>query len=237
MKNHIDFDSVDQGQSIPGRSGQSAAEDSATRRTGAERALLAQLELSKQREAKARRELGQVRADGAMVKDSFESFRDDVEKRYSIQLEIHGAEQDHLRRIITDLETRSLEAKAAFEHRQEEYSTLNTSLLLKVAELEATEGKLELEVARLKNEIASYSRTMVKKEAYGRDKARRLDTALGVIAQERSKITNLQESSSMRIGRLITSSLKTPSAAFALIWRLPRMIYLETRKNIGETEQ
>lgn len=237
MKNHIDFDSVDQGQSILGHRGQSAAEDAAPRQTGVERALLAQLELSNQREAKTRRELEQVRADGVRVKDSFENFRDDVEKRSSIRLEIHGAEQDHLRRIITEHETRFLEAKAAFERQQEEYSALNTSLLLKVAELETTEGKLDVEVTRLKNEIAAYSRTMVKREAYGRDKARRLDSALAVIAQERSKITNLQESSSMRIGRLITSSLRNPSAAFALIWRLPRMIYLETRKNIGETEK
>ncbi|MDJ0351341.1 hypothetical protein [Pseudarthrobacter sp. PH31-O2] len=237
MKNHIDFDSVDQGKNIPGHGGPSAAEDSAPRPRGAERALLAQLELSKRRELKTRKELERVRSDTARVKDTFDGFRDDVEKRSRIRREIHGAERDHLQRMVADLETRSLEVKAAFEHRQEEYSSLNSSLLLRIAELEAAEGKLEGDVMRLKNEVASYSRTMVKKEAYGRDKARRLDTALDVIAQERSKITNLQESSSMRIGRLITSSLKNPSAAFALIWRLPRMIYLETKKNIGETKK
>jgi len=237
MKNHIDFGSVDQGSNNLGHCGQSSAEDSAPRPAGAEQALLAQLELSKRRETKAREELEHVRADNARVKDAFENFREDAEKRLSIQLQIHSAEQDHLQRTISAIEASSLKAKASFEQQQDEYSILSTRLLLKVAELEETERNLEADVFRLKKEIASCSRTMVKKETFGRDKARRLDTALAVLAQERSKITNLQESSSMRIGRLITSSLKNPSSAFALIWRLPRMILLETKKKTGETEK
>jgi hypothetical protein len=235
MKNHINFDSVGQGPNILGHDGTAAG--STPHPVGAEQALLAQLELFKHRETNARTELARVRADAARVRASFEGFRDDVAKRASIQLEIHGAEQDHLRRIISDLETSSLKAETIHEQQLEESSALNTRMLLRVADLEASEEKLEAQIVRMKSEIASYSKTMVKKETFGRDKARRLDTALTILAQERSKITSLQESSSMRIGRLITSSLKKPRSAFALIWRLPRMIYLETKKNTGETEQ
>ncbi|WP_427007071.1 hypothetical protein [Pseudarthrobacter sp. H2] len=235
MKNDIELDSADQELNEHGDGDQTLSDVSAPRLTGVELALMAQLELSKQRETKARKELQQVRADNARVRNSFEGLLDDAEKRSRIQVGIQVAEQDHLHRIITDLEASSLKAKTAFGLEQKEYSALNTRLLLQVAELEATEGNLKAEVLRLKNEIASYSRTMVNKETFGRDKARRLDTALGILTQERSKIRSLQESSSMRIGRLITSSLKNPWAAVALLWRLPRMIVVETKKNIGGT--
>lgn len=237
MKNHLDSDSVAAEPNSVEHCGRSSVVDSAPRPVGTERALLAQLELSKLREMKARKELQYVRADNVRIKDTFEAFRDDEEKRSNIQLAIHGAEQDHLQRIILDLETISLTAKATSDRQQEEYSTLNTRLLLKVAELEAAEGRLEVEILRLKNETASYSRTLVRKESFGRDKARRLDTALAVLANERSKISNLQQSSSMRIGRLITSSLKHPLSAFALMWRLPRMIYQETQTISGEMKK
>jgi hypothetical protein len=235
MKNHGDLYSFVQGQEKHGDSVQSPATSSAQKLTGSERALLAQLELAKQRESQAREELQQVRAAGARVKSSFEARLEDAGNRSSIQLVIHGAEQDHLQRIIADLESRSMKAKATFEQQQEECSASNTKLLLQVAELEVTKGNLQIEFSRLKNEVASHCRTIANKETFGRDKARRLDTALGVLAQERSTIKSLQESSSMRIGRLITSSLKSPSTAFALLWRLPSLVYQETKKNTGET--
>lgn len=237
MTNDIDLDSVNQGLNEQRDDGQTPLDAAPPRLAGAELALKVQLELSQQREVKARKELEQVRADSARAKSSFEGLLDDADKRSRIQLEIHAAEQDHLQRTITDLEAGSIEAKTTFELQQEEYSALNTMLMLKVAELEAAEGNLQAEVRRLKNEIASYSRTLIKKEAFGRDKARRLNTALEILAQERSKIQSLQESSSMRIGRLITSSLKNPWATLALIWRLPRTIITEAKKNTGETEK
>lgn len=234
MTNDIDLDSLHQGSREQGDGGRFPSDISPPVLSGAELALLTQLAHSKQREAKTLKELQHVRADSARVKESYEALIDDVEKRLRIQVEIQGAEQDQLKRIVVDLEASSVMAKASFELQREEYSAIHTRLLLQVADLEATEGNLKAEYLRLKNEMASYSRTMVKKESYGRDKARRLNTALEVLAQERSKITSLQESSSMKIGRLITYSLKNPAMAFALIWRLPRLIYLETRKTTGE---
>ena len=83
----------------------------------------------------------------------------------------------------------------------------------------------------------SVNRTLLKKEAFGRDKARRLDNALRVSAQERSRVKSLEESSSLRIGRLITSSLKNPWAVIALAWRLPKLIFVESRNNTGGTSR
>jgi hypothetical protein len=237
MKNDIDLDSLHQGLREHRDGSQTSPDITAPELSGTELALVTQLELSRHREAKARTELQQVRADSARVTEYFEVLLDDVEKRLRIQVEIKTAEQDHLERIVADLEASSIKAKSSLELQREEYSAHHRRLLLQIAELEATEGILRSEQLVLKNEIDSYSRTLIKKESYGRDKARRLDTALNVLAQERSKIRSLQESSSMKIGRLITRSLKNPASAFALIWRLPRLIYLETKMTTWETKK
>lgn len=231
MQNDNDLDSVDQEQNQHRDGDQTIVDVSTSRLTGAERALIARLELSKQRESKAREELRRVRADSERSKKSFEALLDDAEKRSLIKLEIQRAEQDHLQLIITVLEDASRKAKAASELERDEYADLSTRLSLRIAELETTAGILESEVLRLKNQLVSHSRTLTKKETFGRDKARRLDAALEVLGQERTKIKSLEESSSMKIGRLITSSLKSPWDALSLLWRLPKMIFVETKLN------
>jgi hypothetical protein len=232
MKNDVELDSVDQDPDQRTDYDRSSAvcEPGGV---GAQRALLAQLELFKQREVRARQELQRVRDDSTRAAKVHQVLLDDAEKRSLIQLEVQLAEQDHLQRTIKNLEEAAGQAQETAERREEEYSSLNTALLLEVSDLEATRTRLEAKVLGLESDLLSCRRTMARKESYGRDKARRLDNALKALAQERLARKSLQESSSMGIGRLITTSLRNPWAAVALVWRLPKMVFAEARNNNG----
>jgi hypothetical protein len=236
MKNDVELDSMDQDPDQRTDHDRSSAVCEQGH-TGAQRALLGQLELFKQREVRTRQELQRVRDDSTRAAKVHRALLDDAEKRSIIQLEIQLAEQDHLQRTIRNLEEAAGKAQQSAERREEEYSSLNTALLIKVSDLEATRVRLEATVLRLEKDLASCRRTMARKESYGRDKARRLDNALKVLAQERTTRKSLQESSSMKIGRLVTSALKHPWAAVALVWRLPKMIFAEARNNNGGTSK
>lgn len=197
--------------------------------------LLAELEFSRRRELSARHELQQARDDTARARKTYEGILDDAKQRSLIQIEIERAENDHLKRSIADLEAAARKAQEAFTLGQAELSAVNTELILKLSELEAVQGTLEATVQSLEKEASSANRTMLKKEAFGRDKARRLDSAMKVLAQERSRLQSLENSSALRIGRLITTSLRNPGAAIALFWRLPKLIFVESRNNTGGT--
>lgn len=236
MNNDVEPASVDSG---PGRH----TDDEHARgvglqgRNGARLGLLAELEFSRQRELSARQEMQQVRDDSARAKKTYEGLLNDARQRSLIEIEIERAEKDHLKRSIADLETAARKAQEAFKLGQEELSAVNTELLLKLSDLETARGNLEATVLSLQKEVVSVNRTLLKKEAFGRDKARRLDNALSVLAQERSRLQRLEDSSALRIGRLITTSLRNPGAAIALVWRLPQMIFLESKNNTGGTSR
>lgn len=136
---------------------------------------------------------------------SYELHIDDLRKRAVIQQEIHAAEIDRLE-----------SERNEFKERAESLELANRAL---IHEVEAS-----------KYALAASQKRLQKKEAYGRDKQRRLDNAMKVLAEERSINCRLRESSSMKIGRLMTTSLSNPWTALALLWRVPQMLLTENSK-------
>lgn len=200
------------------------------------------------REKNAREELRKVRDHQFYSKRSQALLIDDLEKRSLVEREINGAERDRLQRRVAELEAAVLDSDAELQGELRKFSEfesatlkarsdlegeltilseLNRNLLSQIAGLNAAESGLKAETSELQKKLATCRGTLAKREAYGRDKARRLDTAMQRLNQERSRVRSLQSSSSMKIGRLITRSLRRPGSAAALIWRLPKMIVVE----------
>lgn len=200
------------------------------------------------REKNAREELRKVRDHQLYMKRSHALLIEDLEKRGLLEREIDGAERDRLQRNIAELEAAVLKSDAALQCQLTKFSefesatlkaradvdreltnlsALNSNLLSQIANLNAAESGLKAETSDLQRKLATCRGTLTKREAYGRDKARRLDTAMQLLSQERSHVRSLQSSSSMKIGRLITRSLRRPWSAVALMWRLPKMIVVE----------
>lgn len=130
-------------------------------------------------------------------------------------------------------ESKILDTATDLESQVAELSQANTRLVDRIAALDVTQKTMSTEMLELRRELAAGSRLLAKREAYGHDKARRLETALQVLREERSKMRSLQESSSLAIGRLVTKSCRNPWSALALIWRLPKGIAVEYKKHAG----
>lgn len=78
-------------------------------------------------------------------------------------------------------------------------------------------------VAAKDDELRAAKRRMALDERTHRDTKRRL-------ADAHSVLSTLRESTSFRSGTLLVNSLKSPTAAVALVWRMPRLFWTEWRR-------
>jgi chromosome segregation ATPase len=182
------------------------------------------------RKDKVHVELQETETDRRLNPASYELHLDDLRKRVRVATEIHRAELDLLEYERNEIRAKAAADTARLESNISKLSAENRALRDRADALELSKMTLTNEVQTLKRALDSSQAHLKRKDAYGRDKARRLDNAMKVLDSERSINRHLQASISMKLGRLITTSLRNPWTAFALLWRIPQVISTENSK-------